>query len=346
MKSIFKRGKIMKKLIMILSIYLSFNFHASAQVYPADIIVPPIPDYETYSSDEGATIFWLRCGNDTLDINFMAFWYYPPETYYYYYRFYIDWSVLVRYDQNKDTFYDPTLLGKDNNFKWNQVDGLIHDASTVTIKEEQIILENSYLHNEVDPDNYEDEFLIETLLTPNNRYIAGITHYKSVVSFHYNSENHTLRLWDSKTGKELSELKQRLGVGYHELFFSPQGNYLLCRYFSDHYPYDFLDTGEGKAIIGPQTYLIDLSFPQKLTSKRDVAFTSDDEYFVTERDGVPTLVHARTDTNILRYAMESPMISAAFSTDNQRLYIAGANSKIYVFDSHLPSHAAGWEVYP
>ncbi|MFB3789304.1 MAG: hypothetical protein ACE15F_23340 [bacterium] len=40
------------------------------------------------------------------------------------------------------------------------------------------------------------------------------------------------------------------------------------------------------------------------------------------------------------------MISAAFSPDNPRLSIAGANSKIYVFDSHLPSRAAGWEVYP
>ncbi|MFB3788991.1 MAG: hypothetical protein ACE15F_21740, partial [bacterium] len=95
-------------------------------------------------------------------------------------------------------------------------------------------------------------------------------------------------------------------------------------------------------------YKMRMNPPQKYQAEQDVAFATDERWQVTERDGMPTLVDAETGANLQRYDIGETniMTAACFSPDDRQLYIAGIDRKIYVFDSHLPSHAPGWEVYP
>jgi len=339
MKPVFNRGKIMKKIIMILSIYLSFNFHASAQVYPVDIIVPPIPGYETIEGVEIPVIYHLRSESNSLEIHFMTFYVYA-DAYYIGTEFTIDWSAQTQYDLADKSFSDFKKLETD----WHVNTPLIHDASSVILNGETMLLENSYFYKEEDTGHpyplVTEKTIFSVCISPNRLFIGGSCRI-SYHGYHVSGLDNYLQLWSSQDGKEL--FSQFLGRGYSEFYFSPQSTFLAGRYCDD------IDNGpeqNPRWIRGPRSILVNTTTHDKIASNRDVAFTSGDEYFVTERDGVPTLVHVRTDTNILRYAMESPMISAAFSPDNQRLYIAGANSQIYVFDSHLPSQTPGWEVYP
>ena len=76
-----------------------------------------------------------------------------------------------------------------------------------------------------------------------------------------------------------------------------------------------------------------------------MAFSSDDRYLLTVRDGQPTLVDTDTDKNLCIYEMPSPMLSAVFSPDDSEIYIAGEDCKIYVFDSGIFSHARNWFLY-
>ena len=48
-------------------------------------------------------------------------------------------------------------------------------------------------------------------------------------------------------------------------------------------------------------YKMRMNPPQKYQAERDVAFTSDERWLVTERDGMPTLVDAETGANLQRY---------------------------------------------
>ncbi|MFB3789366.1 MAG: hypothetical protein ACE15F_23650 [bacterium] len=343
---------IKKKIILIQLLFLSFNNLLFSQTQLIETIVPPVPNKVTLDGGETPEIYWLNCGNNFLEINYIAFtqWWgdnFNPDP-----VCNIDWSILVQYDIYQKIFGNPILRWdlQSRIFvieKWNQWNGLVHDASSVEINGQKIFLENAYWTNyEEINDVDENEQLVEACLSPEKQYIIGITKYTGSAQQHFSSFSLKMHFWNSKTGAEMVEMRHQIGADYYEIYFSPKGKYLLCRYpFPPFYPNDIIYLDEEIWVRGPKTLLIDLSHLRKLISNRDVAFTSDDEYFVTERDGVPTLVHARTDTNILRYAMESPMISAAFSPDNQRLYIAGANSKIYVFDSHLPSRAAGWELF-
>jgi len=320
-------------------LFLSSSQIAVAQVNPVDISAPPIPDYETIEGVEIPVIYHLRAESNSLDINFMTFYVYA-DAYYIGTEFNIDWSAQTQYDLANKSFSDFKRLETD----WHVNIPLIHDASSVILDGETMLLENSYFHNQEDMGGADplitEKTIFSVSLSPNRLFIGGVCRIL-YHGYHVSGLDNYLQLWSSRDGKEL--FSQFLGRGYSEFYFSPQGSFLAGRYCDD------IDNGKEQIprwIRGPRSILVNTTTHEKIASSKDVAFTSDDEYFVTERDGVPTLVHARTDTNILRYAMESPMISAAFSPDNQRLYIAGANSKIYVFDSHLPSHAAGWEVYP
>ncbi len=81
---------------------------------------------------------------------------------------------------------------------------------------------------------------------------------------------------------------------------------------------------------------------------RDVAFTSDGRFFVTERDGMPSLVETRLDYVWNRYDLEGGQMTAAtFSPDDEKLYIATSDYRIFEFNSELPeSGTEVWEVYP
>ncbi|MBN2328358.1 MAG: hypothetical protein JXR73_14530, partial [Candidatus Omnitrophica bacterium] len=88
------------------------------------------------------------------------------------------------------------------------------------------------------------------------------------------------------------------------------------------------------------------SMPRFREVNRDVDFTKDEAYFITERDDMPTLVDVETDENILRYDMPVVMMAACFSPDDRTLYIAGEDNQLYVFDSGLQASAAeNWPLY-
>ena len=91
-----------------------------------------------------------------------------------------------------------------------------------------------------------------------------------------------------------------------------------------------------------QVYLINTQTFEQYEAACDVAFTSDSRYFVTERNGLPTLVDANTNENLLQYDPGVRMTAATFSPDNQTLYIAGSDNIVYVFDSNLPTRADNW----
>lgn len=85
----------------------------------------------------------------------------------------------------------------------------------------------------------------------------------------------------------------------------------------------------------------------------DVAFTSDSSFFVTLRDGYPSLVSVNSNRVLQRYDIgDTYMLAATFSNDDQTLYIATvkhnptADGTVYVFPSQLPTSSAEcWEVY-
>ena len=129
-----------------------------------------------------------------------------------------------------------------------------------------------------------------------------------------------------------------------EIRFSPSDRFLIARYAENHEATDRITEQHYEHLC----YLLNTDTLELWPAHGDVAFTSDERWLVTERDGVPTLVDAETGNSIQRYDIGETniMTAACFSPDDRQLYIAGIDRKIYVFDSHLPSRAAGWEVYP
>jgi hypothetical protein len=108
----------------------------------------------------------------------------------------------------------------------------------------------------------------------------------------------------------------------------------------------------GNGIIGERyistsySYLIDVETFTFLPANRDVTFTSDEKYYVTERDGLPSLVDVETHDVLLRYDPGSTMTACGFSPDDARLYIACEDLKVYEFSSHVPDTAVeNWAVF-
>ncbi len=63
---------------------------------------------------------------------------------------------------------------------------------------------------------------------------------------------------------------------------------------------------------------------------------------------MPSLVKARLDYVWNRYDLEGAQMTAAtFSPDDEKLYIAASDYRIFMFESEIPeSEVQMWEVYP
>lgn len=123
--------------------------------------------------------------------------------------------------------------------------------------------------------------------------------------------------------------------------FSPSEGFFYCRGNQYHKYSDIhVSLDEYRATL--ETTLIRLSDQKQYETHGDVAFTTDERYFVTERDLMPTLVEAQSDHNLLQYNMPSRLVAAAFSPDQQQLFLTGTDNKLYIFDSHLPSGVGDW----
>ena len=79
---------------------------------------------------------------------------------------------------------------------------------------------------------------------------------------------------------------------------------------------------------------------------KDVAFTKDDQFLVTEWKGVPTLFHtSMLGWPLEQYPVPSFMTACTFSPDDKQVYIACEDNKIYVFNVNLSASTATWELY-
>ena len=191
---------------------------------------------------------------------------------------------------------------------------------------------------------YEGVALFLPLLSYNKKYIGG---------FVWNAGNiavlKSIGIWNANNGKIIaySPVVFRISdesPGEIEIRFSPSDRFLIARYAENHEATDHITERHYEHLC----YLLNTNTFELWPAHGDVAFTSDERWLVTGRDGMPTLVDAETGADLQRYDIgeKNIMTAACFSPDDRQLYIAGIDRKIYVFDSHLPSHAAGWEVYP
>ncbi len=83
---------------------------------------------------------------------------------------------------------------------------------------------------------------------------------------------------------------------------------------------------------------------------KDVTFTSDDQYFLTEWEGKPTLFNLSSLqselTPIKQFDTPTYMTACTFSPDDEFVYIACEDNKIYVFESGIPdTKVDDWQLH-
>lgn len=134
-----------------------------------------------------------------------------------------------------------------------------------------------------------------------------------------------------------------------ELNYELGGRYAIYRFI-----YEMFDESRGYELtwtVWPIHYLcaahvIDIQRLQTISGDKDIAFNSDRTWFVTERDGLPTLVNMTTLENVQRFKVQKPMTAATFSPDDKLLYIATEKNQIEVFDVNTrPSFNPQWSIY-
>ncbi len=230
---------------------------------------------------------------------------------------------------------------------------LIHDASSILNDNKQIQLSNAVYQ-------FQDMFcefrlynkwctikrdLRTFVLSPSKKYIVGYlgnTVSSGNARSSFSTFWYTAGIWDSQTGNNLfledpayASIDRGEPMSFaFDIAFSPSNRFVIFR--------------QAKGYLSlPYSVLVDTKTFQEWQADKDVAFTSDSRFFVTERGGAPTLVDAQHNRNLQTYDVgESIMHAATFSEDGETLYIATGDDKIYVFPSQLPtSHVEGWESY-
>ncbi len=255
---------------------------------------------------------------------------------------------------------------------------MVHDVSSVTVDGDTIFLEDAY---SVIPPSKEYPFITRKLeqagISPNREWIGGL------VSRLYTTDSpagggHPVRiptLWDGE-GNLVYQVKypvpryepiRHIFNTPSNIQFSPDNRFFIARGLEGYFSVATPNAYESVATIPyPGSFMLDTETLLVWETERDVAFTSDSRFFVTERDSVPTLVNAYQNRGIHVYDIgevvlnksdwkngeiigvpstrKNMMLAATFSHDDQWLYIAGIDQKVYVFPSQLPtSHVEGWE---
>ncbi len=325
------------------------NFVYGNTISCQSIIELVIPEFEERGITHGPgqpAVYQMRCLDDELILTFLYFsGVFGPEGN----DIFVDQYAIIRYHVQTKRQTDPQH-GYYYNYSY-AANPLIFDASYVLLNDQRIILENAYLReiytSEGGYHSYENSDMELIFLSHQGSYIGGTikrSYFDDISSAR--SYSRWAGIWETATGKNIVLTPLVEGVFCYPLIegkFSRNDDYSILRYMT------YISFNEPHT-LGPAVlmYKMRMNPPQKYQAERDVAFTSDERWLVTERDGVPTLVDAETGADLQRYDIgeKNIMTAACFSPDDQKLYIAGIDRKIYVFDSHLPSNAAGWEVYP
>lgn len=246
-----------------------------------------------------------------------------------------------------------------------QSSNIIFDTTSIVLNQKQVVLENSKFPRVTEGSYYTEQYGISSAcLGEKNNLIGGAIYLEQGGWGEVYYGSFIPMIWNSITGENLFEgdlVYQRSMLNYSiGCYFSPTNKFLVVRgvRFSGKYPLEpFLSeiypySKPGKLYI--DVIIIDLNSKFKEPSTweqiwqfyKDAAFTSDDRFLVTEWQGVPTLFSTyNLNVPLRRYETPAYMTACTFSPDEQKVYIACEDQKIYVFDANLPSAAAGWEVY-
>ncbi|RJP24455.1 MAG: hypothetical protein C4527_18810 [Candidatus Omnitrophota bacterium] len=213
------------------------------------------------------------------------------------------------------------------------------------IDDHYLNLENAY---GVSSDGFSGHFLKRAILSLDFYYIGSTMYYYKGDGSFLGSGWYVLGIWNSYNGSMLFQKEpnpeQYISNTYRipsiELKFSPDSKYFVVRGLTR-------PPSSGRKFSYPVAEMINMETYTFLNVDNDVAFTSDGRFFVTERNGVPSLVDAVWDYTYQRYDIgEDVMTAATFSPDDERLYIATDRNRIFVFESRLP--AAGleeWDIF-
>ncbi len=339
----------MFKSISIASIFFAFlSIDIHAQIVKQPVMVQSLPSFEFpkmpgYADDqlEYAIYFLVPNPDHNLQIIYYNVASEPCYPFPGYYR--ILHTNLTTWDIIHAKILDTELI----NGNLFPVSNLIHDASSVTINGKQIILEDSYLPFIVVNEGGYGFSLQSVELSPSQKYVGGIIMYCD--DYLYGT---ILSLWDANTGDTIYReyptepflyrsdfnwiYNRKIEPKLIDLHFTLDENYLITREFwGDNY----------RNISIPRAKMLDLKKWEFITVDRDVAFSSDMRYMVTERNGLPSLVDLESNTIIHQYQVEYPMTACCFSPDDSQVYITTIINELHIFDSGLQSTAPCWEVY-
>jgi hypothetical protein len=244
---------------------------------------------------------------------------------------------------------------------------LERSADLAFIDDREIFLEDAYsgyqiVHDEHYDDDYLNHYLLQyAQLSPDKKWIGGVVegaYYNPITNSPYvrpgNSTNpnftwYRLQLWDAETGQSLVKgISPFVDLAYgldlkNNYFLTPTFKYLYLplirtsfspdgRYFAASF-FNGMDKIGDYRIMHTAAHLIDGKEKKFLPANRDVSFTSDSRYYVTERDGLPSLVDAETQDVIVRYDPGSVMTACCLSLDEKKIYIACEDLQVYEFES-------------
>jgi hypothetical protein len=264
-------------------------------------------------------------------------------------------------DFNDKKFYwlspetDSTVTSEDYIFIEHIWDGKLPiDKSIIYVNGVSVNTTFGY-HERVEyrPGLYSNRIIYEAYLSTQENYIYGGIFENDIDSYDsYYFDKRYIAVWDL-TGKNLLnyvvyewffELGPRPFVRERDLAeygISPAEQFLVVR------SYDKKDTFNNSIVFYTDAHVIRIATNEELEAGKDVAFTPDDRYFVTEREGIPTLVNAVTDENLFHYHLpdEVEMVSAVISPDTKTVVIAGIDNTLYFFPSGLGTSVENWQLF-
>ncbi len=344
------KEKIMFKSISIASIllvFLSIAIHAQIVKQPSMIQTLPTPEFPDPDpfNDLISAFFIQSTNNNLIQLHYFRMWVEPDIPGIPFGTIDLLHYRVATWNMETEEVIDFSEGDRDKFFEENSIE---HNGNSVVIDERQLVLEDSQTTYFYNTDEYLEYHLDKAYLSPNEQRIGGLVLYSIASPEDLENEWFIMALWDSITGKTLyREIPSSPGyvpsdgprLSIHplslELNFSPDGRFYFFRQGFFENPWGIL----------PSLKLLDTKTLTLWEADRDVAFSSDMRYLVTEREGLPSLVDIESNTIIHQYQVESPMSACCFSQDDSQVYIATALNKLYIFESGLQSSAPCWEVY-
>ncbi len=348
----------MQKLFLIPIIFtIIFSIDISAQniIQPIEVQSLPTPEFPFHQPDDKTAVYFLN-NNDEHNVVQISFYVTMsttdgtmPYTIDFVYRNLTRWNFAEQKVLSSETDRLFLLMGEskeDTNIEEIlRVSNVEHNADSIFIDDEKILLENSYAYAQSQGGEYDEYgfYLKDTFLSPSKIILGGLIGY-----YDTQIDGTILGLWNPHDGKAIyreipvepfpflgsSEIyNMRVCPRTIELDFSIDERFFFIREF--HGWYDEIPI--------PSVKLLDCDTSQLWDADKDVAFSSDMRYLVTERDGLPSLVDIESNTIIHQYQVEYPMTACCFSPDESQVYITTIINELHIFDTGIESNATNWE---